>query len=127
MSELTRQLSSERNRLRSTEDDLEKERSLLLDLQDKLKKYEDEIKEKDNAIQQLKDVLTSAKEENDTSKKRLKEKEVTIEQLSSQLEKQRSLVEELNIQCSDLASKQMQTKENSRLHIETLSRQVRLK
>ena len=98
----------------------------MLTLQERSKKLEDQIEEKETVIQQLKDLLTSSKEENDSSKKRCKEKEMTIEQLSNQLEKQRSLVEELNLQCSELAAKQVKTKETSRLQIETLSRQVQI-
>lgn len=85
---------------------------------------EERFSEKDLANRNLQETLLTVREEIASLKSKCKEKESAVEQLTVQLEKERSQVEELNLQCSELASKQMQTAENARQQIETLSRQV---
>lgn len=124
VSELNRQLSSERDRLKISENEVEQGRLSLSSLQDKIKKIENSMEEKDFANKKLHEKLCLAKNESESFQSKLKEKEVSAAQLSMELEKQRSLVEELNIQCSNLAAKQVQSEEHARHQIDSLSRQL---
>ncbi|XP_034234811.1 GRIP and coiled-coil domain-containing protein 2 [Thrips palmi] len=124
VSELTRQLSSERDRLKSSENEVQQGRVSLSSLEDQLNKIETSLVDKEIENKKLHEKLSLAKEESENLQTKLKEKEATAAQLSNDLEKQRSLVEELNIQCSNLAAKQVQAEEHARHQIDSLSRQV---
>ncbi|KAJ1520627.1 hypothetical protein ONE63_003736 [Megalurothrips usitatus] len=124
VSKLTSELSSERDLLKKVRQELEDGRSSFTSLNNQFKEVEGKLNEKERVCQELKDSLTSTKEELDRVQKKCRDKESAIEQLGIQLERQQAVTEELNIQCSDLAAKQVQTKESGRLQVEKLSRQI---
>lgn len=110
--------------MKSSENEVEQGRLSLSSLQDKLNKIEISFEEKEIENKKLNEKLLLAKEESENLQTKLKEREATAAQLSSDLENQRSLVEELNIQCSNLAAKQVQAEEHARHQIDSLTRQV---
>ncbi|XP_026278233.1 GRIP and coiled-coil domain-containing protein 2 [Frankliniella occidentalis] len=124
VSELNRQLSAERDRLKKSENDLEEEHSLLVELQNQCKKLEANLHVKEESNLELREQLTEANGVVEKLNLICKENQETIDQLSRQLESERTNIEKLNIQYSDLAAKQVQTNESARHQIEALSRQV---